>query len=272
MHKRFERDNKFNLPSMRTLWKELGEYDALVQYMECAIRGLSYKYKQQELDFRTFIKNEPANKDIHLGSIKIEDFANDVIRWYMIHPYACFDKFVHSFISDLKVFGIDISLNYSSLNPLDSLLRGMKDKHIENSVHDNKIKLANYYRLNRNFSAHHLENNKAISIYDKIDKDFIYNVYPTLKSALQGVNNLYFADYTLCTANLKNIADTLTTDAYNNIDWTKYDVLSDCGCCKKAKGYTEERALKYTSNFISGKYGIKLSDEDCEKIMNKIRE
>lgn len=91
MRNRSIRQNKFNPSSMRKLWKEMGGYDALVEYNECAVRQFVLKWeeaKASEQKYGDFIKGQSAEVGIHLGYINIEQYRQDIYRWYLIHPYG----------------------------------------------------------------------------------------------------------------------------------------------------------------------------------------
>lgn len=277
MHNRSIRNNKFNLPSMRRLWKTMGGFDALVEFNECAVRQFikAYEqYKSQQPDATDFIKNQAFEVGVNLRDIDINHYRQDLYRWYLIHPYGCIDNFINEFKEDLKLFGFDINLDFKDKSPLEKLIAGMKESGITISVEKFKLDLDTYYRRCRNLLAHKLndeERKKITPYYTKLQKDKIFNHYPSLTNALSRACMLEFDDYTLCTANLKNIADTLTTDVLSKINWETFDIES-LECAKKLRKYKQkpERITKAIRGIISSRYGIQLSDNEVIGLQNKL--
>ncbi|MBD5584690.1 MAG: hypothetical protein HDQ88_06380 [Clostridia bacterium] len=202
----------------------------MVEYNECALRQLMRKWDLSGLSdykFRKFIVGQSAEVSIKLGNIDIGSYRQDIFRWYLIHPYGCVDNFVKEFKNDLKLFGLNINLDFNDKTTLEKLIAGLQEQHVTVSVEEYKILLDRYYHRYRNLLAHKLnrgEEEKIKTLYLKIDKEKIREYYPSLTNALSQPGILTFDDYTLCTANLKNITDTLTTDIFHIIDWNKYDV------------------------------------------------
>lgn len=277
MRNRSIRKNKFNLPSMRRLWKTMGGYDALVEYNECAVRQFIKKWelhKKTNPNYAQFIKEQASEVDIHLGYIDIDTYRQDIYRWYLIHPYGCIDVFVKDFKDDLKIFGFKINLEFVNKSSLEKLISGMKEAGISITIEQWKLDLEAYYRRCRNLLAHKLdkkEEEKIKNIYAALNKEVIHDYYSTLTSALKEPCILTFDDYTLCTANLKNITDTLTTDVYSSIKWEDLDI-SKYGFTKKFRHFSQDPTRLQTAirNFFRSKYGISLPDNIIEIYKRKI--
>lgn len=264
MHNRSIRHNKFNLPSMRKLWKIMGGYDALVEYNECAVRQFINKWTEHEKearqDFSDFIKEQSGAVGINLNSFNVDEYRQDILRWYLVHPYGCIDSFVKDFKEDLKTFGFEINLDFKDKNILEKLIEGMKEARISITVENYKLDLDKYYRRCRNILAHKLDESEAEKIkklYENLRRKEILEFYPSLKNALSAPCELTFDDFTLCTANLKNITDTLTTDVFACIDWTKFKI-DDPKFIAKLKKFSQkpERIEKAIDIYIRSNYGI----------------
>lgn len=272
---------------MRNLWKTLGGYDALVEYNECAIRQLLVKWEQNKEiipDWTEFIKAQSAEVGVRLRNINVEQYRQDIYLWYLVHPYGCMDSFVKEFKEDLKAFGFDISNAINNddkardkardKNAIEKLIVGLKELRITVSVEPYKMDLDSYYRRCRNLFVHKLDNGekkKIRTLYNNLDKEKIHNFYPNQKLALSAPCEFTFDDYILCTANIKNIADTLTTDIYGSIDWNKY-VFEDCKFKAKLKNYDEkpERITGALHSYIRSRYGITLSEEEIDILKKKL--
>ena len=235
MHNRSLRKNKFNLPSMRELWWQIGKYDALVEFMECAIRQFYVKYDSQSAgsDFRNFLIEESKAVGVHLHSFSLETYQEDLVL-------------------------------------------GLKKAGVIVTVEDYKLQVDAYYRRSRNFSAHKLsedERGKIQSLFESVDRKKMLEVYPSLSQTLLGTDRFTFDDYLLCTANLKNIADTLTTDVFPAINWQNYKMQEDMPHCVKVRGFQgdEMRKLTFIQKCISTKYGVSLDLEtDCKVILDNL--
>lgn len=69
------RHSTFNLPSMRRLWQVLGEYDALVEYIEFTTRKFKTSFEsQQELSFPDFLSSEAKKENICLNNLTLENY------------------------------------------------------------------------------------------------------------------------------------------------------------------------------------------------------
>lgn len=262
---------------MRNLWDTIGGYDALVEYNECAIRQLLQKWlqnKETTPEWNDFIKRQAAEVGINLGSIDVDQYRQDIYLWYLVHPYGCIDSFVKEFKNDLKAFGFDISLDFNNKSPLEKLIEGLKESRISVSVEPYKLDLDKYYRRCRNFLAHKLgndERDEITKLYGSLDKEKIFANYPSLNSALPAPCKLTFDDYTLCTANLKNITDTLTTDVYNSIDWNKFR-FEECKLVSKLTRYKQKPQRIDTAliSYFRSNYGITLIEEELSILKNKL--
>ena len=262
---------------MRKLWKELGGYDALVEYNECAVRQFILKWEAARVSgqrYCDFIKEQSSEVGINLGYINIDQYRQDIYRWYLIHPYGYIDNFVKGFKNDLKSFGFEISIDYQNKSALERLISGLKDAGIAISVEEFKMDLDRYYHRFRNCLAHKLddkEEEKIKALYKKISKEKILQLYPTLTSALSEPGILTFDDFTLCTANLKNILDTITTDVYPTIDWAKL-IIEDKSFFKGIKHFKGNlvRQYSYIRQYIEKQYGISLTDEKLQIIYENL--
>lgn len=276
MHNRSIRKNKFNLPSMRKLWKEMGGYDALVEYNECAVKNFIRKWEEAKaagLKYSDFIRSQAAEVYINLGYINIDQYQQDIYRWYLIHPYGYIDHFIKEFKCDLKSFGFEINLDTPDKSALERLIAGLKAAGISISVEEFKLDLDKYYHRFRNLLAHKLgdkELNKIKNLFEKLPKDRILQFYPSLKEALSEPGVLTFDDYTLCTANLKNITDTITTDVYSALDWSTFEF--DNERVKKAIKHFNgnlTRQYNYIKRYIFSQYGIELAEDQLQILYEK---
>ena len=95
-------ENTFTLPCFRSLVKTLGEYDALVEYQELAIRKLLSFYDQKE-DFGDFLAREAKEQDIRLNDITLQNYKSKLSLGYLVFPNASFDDFLNGYEEELKL-------------------------------------------------------------------------------------------------------------------------------------------------------------------------
>lgn len=255
----------------------MGGYDALVEYNECAVKQFILKWEQASKTgqkYTDFIRNQSAEVGIHLGYINTAQYRQDVYRWYLIHPYGCLENTVKDLKEDLKAFSFDINLDYSDRNVLERLILGLRAEKIPISVDGFKLDLDKYYHRCRNLFAHKLgekEEEKINSLFKKIPKDKVLDFYPSLTDALSDPGILTFDDYTLCSANLKNIIDILITDVYSVIDWKKFRIeQTKCMSVFKRFEQNPARLLKYIKHYISSTYGVEITEDELQILRDRL--
>ena len=273
MDRTIVRHSTFNLPSMRRLWQVLGEYDALVEYIELTTRMFKTSFESQhELTFPEFLSSEAMKENICLNDLTLDNYETFKYKYYLILPNSSFDRFLDDFMIDFHTLfdkNIPLSRNKTKLHSIVDYLVG---DSFSISIEDFSISLYDYYRLIRNSLAHDsLKKEPEIAeIFSTLNITSVHSRYPRL-STPHDMNNLKFDDFILCTANIKSIADKLTKSLENKIDWGKFS-RSNSNLFPKLKKFrsNKTRQVSYIKNVISDIYGIRLSDTCVDNILISI--
>ena len=267
------RHSTFNLPSMRRLWQVLGEYDALVEYIELTTRMFKTSFESQhELTFPEFLSSEAMKENICLNDLTLDNYETFKYKYYLILPNSSFDRFLDDFMIDFHTLfdkNIPLSRHKTKLHSIVDYLVGDSFSIL---LEDFSISLYDYYRLIRNSLAHDSlkKEPEIVEIFSSLNIADVHSRYPRL-SAPHDMNNLTFDDFILCTANIKSIADKLTKSLENKIDWGKFSRRKS-NLFPKLKKFRSNRTrqVSYIKNVISDIYGIRLSDTCVDDILISI--
>lgn len=273
MDRTIVRHSTFNLPSMRRLWQVLGEYDALVEYIELTTRMFKTSFESQhELTFPEFLSSEAMKENICLNDLTLDNYETFKYKYYLILPNSSFDRFLDDFMIDFHTLfdkNIPLSRNKTKLHSIVDYLVGDSFSIL---LEDFSISLYDYYRLIRNSLAHDSlkKEPEIVEIFSSLNIADVHSRYPRL-SAHHDMDNLTFDDFILCTANIKSIADKLTKSLENKIDWGKFS-RRNSNLFPKLKKFRSNRTrqVSYIKNVISDIYGIRLSDTCVDDILISI--
>lgn len=273
MDRTIVRHSTFNLPSMRRLWQVLGEYDALVEYIELTTRMFKTSFESQhELTFPEFLSSEAMKENICLNDLTLDNYETFKYKYYLILPNSSFDRFLDDFMIDFHTLfdkNIPLSRNKTKLHSIVDYLVGDSFSIL---LEDFSISLYDYYRLIRNSLAHDSlkKEPEIVEIFSSLNIADVHSRYPRL-SAPHDMDNLTFDDFILCTANIKSIADKLTKSLENKIDWGKFS-RRNSNLFPKLKKFRSNRTrqVSYIKNVISDIYGIRLSDTCVDNILISI--
>lgn len=273
MDRTLVRHSTFNLPSMRRLWQVLGEYDALVEYIELTTRMFKTSFESQhELTFPEFLSSEAMKENICLNDLTLDNYETFKYKYYLILPNSSFDRFLDDFMIDFHTLfdkNIPLSRNKTKLHSIVDYLVGDSFSIL---LEDFSISLYDYYRLIRNSLAHDSlkKEPEIVEIFSSLNIADVHSRYPRL-SAPHDMDNLTFDDFILCTANIKSIADKLTKSLENKIDWGKFS-RRNSNLFPKLKKFRSNRTrqVSYIKNVISDIYGIRLSDTCVDDILISI--
>lgn len=273
MENRPARNSTFYLPCRKRLWKALGEYDALVEYMELTTRKFKTLYNSQhELSFSEFLSREARSENICLNNLTLQNYECFKCKYYLILSYSAFDRFLDDFRKDFKLlFDKDIPLSQNKTK-FQSILDFLKENFFAVQTGGFSHKLFDYYRLCRNSVAH--DSLKRITeieaVFHAIKVADVHLRYPNL-DAPNDMMNLNFDDFILCTANIKNIADELVLTLEDKMNWVDFSKRNS-NLFPKLKRFRSntKRQSSYIRNVISDIYGIRLSDACVDDILTSI--
>ena len=263
------RKTTFSIPSYRNLKKSLGEYDALVEFLECSCRAFLKNHENSGLNFNEYLAEESAEYGIYLIDLSLENYRHVINSSYLLFPYASFDEFISSYINEVCfLIKKDFEFVYKKdASRFERLIISLNDIGINPEIPQIQIDLFNYYRLIRNSVAHKGVNNLT-SIYKRIDLNEIKSMYPTL-TGLQEEGITDFDDFILCTANIKDIANILTIALEKHINWVDIMRQND-DIFPKHKKYNLKRKKTYIINCLRIRYGVILNDSTYVEILGSL--
>lgn len=280
MHNKSIRGTSFTLPSVKKLKKQLGEMDAFTQYIEVALRYIEKGYHEGEISYNQYIKATAAGLGVHLNNLDIENYKQKIILRHLIIPRAFLESFVEDLQEDIRGMGYPmfdigkkapVGMPNTELNRLVNHIN--TDLHITVNLTGFQKDLFDYYRTLRNAVAHSsIDSTKIEDAYTALDLDAIHDFYPTL-SAPNKIEDLTFDDFTLCTANIKNIADIIVCSLEGAMRWDSPEVSANpcfVNVKQKAKVKSKERMLGYIRHCALMTWNISPSDADCEKIYSSL--
>lgn len=269
------RKTTFNIPSNRKLWDTLGEFDALMQYVEAACISYEEKHKESGLSLEDFLELEKSKMSHPITSLAFDNPRGKLHDLYLIYPHSCLDTFIDELIDDMRELGfVDFKLSdTNNVSRLERLKTTLERLDIRPDLYDFSMPIYTYYRYVRNSLNHNGGNEntdvkmqnafKELSkMKDDIDARFNY------LDSLTACNSLNFGDYVLCTANIKNIADLMVVAIEKKVDWNNFYLsVKKYPTIKKINGYKHDRQVKFIQNIILNIFSIKLPEEVCSKIL-----
>lgn len=261
MKRREYRGTSFNLPCNRQLWKTLGEFDALMQYIECAIISFEEKQEESELTFQEFLKSQADKMSHPISSLSFSEPRQTSHNMFLVYPYSCLDTYIDGIVQNMRELGFgDFSLaDTKGVSRLENLRTAFIRAGAKPGLDNYNMPIYKYYRLLRNRLSHdvsgvrdvEIENayKNVIKIKPEIDKRF------KNPDALKEMGILDFSDYILCTANIKNICDKLVISIEPLIKWESYTIKKEyCKEIKRIKGLNEQRQLRYVRNYVASRF------------------
>lgn len=275
MKRREYRGTSFNLPCNRQLWKSLGEFDALMQYVECAIISFEEKQKESKLSFQEFLKSQADKMSHPISNLSFSDPRQMSHKMYLIFPHSCLDTFIDGVVQNMRELSFsEFSLaDTKGVSRLENLKTALIRIGAQPDLDDYNMPIYKYYRLLRNKLSHDVLNVRDVEIenaYKNVikHKQEIDERFKNPK-ALNEVGIIDFSDYILCTANIKNICDKLIISIESIIDWKNYTIRKEyCKEVKRIKGLNELRQLRYIRNYIASRFSKYPPADACGYILS----
>lgn len=260
------RKTTFNLPSNRHLWKTLGEFDALMQYLECACISFDKKQKDSGLSFNDFLKSQSDFMTHPITSLAFDNPIEEIHNIYLVYPHTCLDVFVGNCIADIKCLRIPKyePVHTNGVSKLENLITSIKRIGAKPDFEDFSLPIYNYYRYIRNCINHadYTKDKKVKDSYNKVEplREEIHKRFKNGES-LKECGALNFDDYILCTANIKNICDKIAISVESIIDWNNFFVENDKNMVNQLKIYKNEKRISHMRHYIQTMYGVAPSDK-----------
>jgi hypothetical protein len=204
---------KFSFKSFRNLKKGLGEFDAVVECNELAIREF-LKNLNKSPNQDTYIQELSENHNVRVDTVLVKLFAPRIRQFYIMSVMQKSEQFFDEFKTEYKSYGNTWINKIDGETEFDNLLKnvfGTKAKGIT-EIGEEVYNGFEYYRLVRNRFAHSEEKNdkKLNGYYEKAEKyKTFYNINFHCVAVPNGYKKINFDDFLLFTNIIKNIGYTL---------------------------------------------------------------
>ena len=146
----------FSFPSMRRLYRYLGETDALVELTELSTRSFIASAKQSG-DVGTFVVNQSQQHGIRVNLAEVDSLSRHLGRSYIVTVYQSAERFLHEFRREHRaLYANEWTGDGDDVDPLTVALRNVAPSEDEavKRVGADLISLFQYYRILRNWVVH----------------------------------------------------------------------------------------------------------------------
>ena len=265
---------KFSYGCYRKLKKTLGEFDAVVECNEIAIREFLEHAKKD--DAKKYIQQLSKKHKVRIDEIDFWKLSSRIRQYYIVSVYQQSEQYFDNFKEEWKRYnkGIKWDDKRDGETKLQYILR-----NTSLVLPSDLIDIYNYYRLIRNYMSH--TERDLLSIRNGLKKikqnpnDFLNDLHLTkLPNSLENIN---YDDFILSTNIVKHIAYLLSTSSKPNnaiiaeilFEKSKENNGRTYKGLKKLKNdiVRYEKALK---SFISVSFG-RFSTNDSTDVMNRLK-
>ncbi|MCB0521351.1 MAG: hypothetical protein H6577_24165 [Lewinellaceae bacterium] len=210
---------KFTFKSFRILKKRLGEFDAVVECNEIAIREFTEQVKNSN-DLKKYIQDLSLKHKVRVNEVDLLKFSSRIRQFYILSVTQQGEQFLEEFETEFKEYfpAKDWQPRNSSETLLENILinvYGNKIIGIQN-ITEGVFEGYEYYRLIRNRVAHS-ENYNIAKIKNKHQEAIRHLIDLQTKYHLNGGLNEYtkidYSDFLLITNIIKNIGYVLCQSA-----------------------------------------------------------
>lgn len=283
MRKASDKINNFHLKCNKILDKELGQFDALVQFQEVALLDMLESQASSGKSKDEYVKDRASHHNIPLMHVPFSRFQSSIHQAYLIYPFACLDHFLKDWVREMYFFlgkpefieskriGFYIETPKGD-SYLHSLLKALKQNGIDIKIPELYINVYDYYRLSRNAIAHSSKDTDVIKVaYDKIDITAALKLVPSWPNAFKESGVYELDDLVVYAAFVKRIADDLSHLIYPHLDWTKCHVEYDeewMAQVKKTKAKKDR--MKTLQGYVKFRYGEQIPENQITKVMNNL--
>ncbi|AZA88053.1 hypothetical protein EG349_15205 [Chryseobacterium shandongense] len=260
----------FRLECVSNLYKNLGRFDAIVEFTELAVVNF-IKQAESSGDFSKFIEQQSDSLHIKVNSVDESIYRSRISQSYILSVYQNAELFLHKFKEECNnLKNTDWKLDNSSDNLLVKTIRKIIPiNQGKERIGEFRLEIFDYYRVIRNKYSHEIiQDTKVEKAYINIKKyeDEIKENYPKF-SAPNEFDNICFDDFLLFSTVLKDIANTLSDIIKpTNEELKNYYLRNDF---YKELNQNLERKENALVGHITSKFGIE--KEEAKKIISSLR-
>lgn len=252
------------------LKKILGEYDAVNEFVELAIRDFKKTYSTMESQ-TDFLKNKSLEHNLYITSYDSNLFYKKISLNYIVSVHQCFETFLKEINDVGKKLG---NYNWKYKKDDESWLICVVNNVLSVEEKEKNIYLieaCEYYRLVRNVAVH--------DFFEKKDPELMYKKLighiPELKleyiklNAPNEVSNIEFDDFIL----FSRVVQDLAKEIHNYFRYDPDKILDNVKLSNLKKFKNNENRLKKSiESLLNSKYHLDKDtfDKCSNKIYNKI--
>lgn len=263
---------KFTFDSYRRFKKVLGEFDAVLECTELAIREFNSIYSKAES------KSEFIDKmsSKHSVNVNVHDYRKMELRvstLYIVSVHREFEIFLQEFKDEFQNYHKETWIRKSDGETiLDNIIANVSNICGLNFIDEQVLRICNYYRLLRNRMAHGNKDIKAIKkLYEQVS---LYKVKITdkfnLEKGLNDFENLCYDDFVLFTNIVKYIAFDLSYNGKPSIDYISSEIAKKHSKSLNKVKDREERFTNVLRNIYITHYG-RISTVDFEILHKNVK-
>lgn len=209
MHDRDSDITKFSYPSYRKLKKTLGEFDAVVECNEIAIKEFiehASRYKINE-----YIQQLSKKHKLKVDEVNFLKFSTRIRQYYIASVFQQSEQFLKDFKIEYKKYFPE--KKWLEPNDGETKLQNTLN-NISLTITKDILDIYEYYRLVRNYMSHtDRDSGELKKIHTSIcsnNNEFINNVNLNIPNLLEKIN---FSDFLIITNVVKHIAFVISSHA-----------------------------------------------------------
>ncbi len=263
---------KFSYKAYRKLKKSLGEFDAVVECNEIAIREFIEQVEKKGI--QPYIQELSKKHKVKVDDVDFIKFTSRIRQYYIASVAQQFEQFLEDFKGEWEEYFFDVQWKNRNDGEakLDNCLKNIQFTNTPIEF-DNHIKYYEYYRHVRNYMAHtDRDINKLDSAFKKIEQLFITNL-----SSPKSLENIDFEDFHVLTNVVKHIAFVICSKSKPD-NQRIAEILFGLSKENKARAYKGLKKLKADNvryekalkSFAVTHFG-RFSTNDADDIVNKLK-
>lgn len=264
---------KFSFFAYRKLKKTLGEFDAVVECNEIAIKEFIEQAPRENL--QKYIQQLSSKHKVKVDEVNFLKFSSRIRQYYVSSVSQQSEQFLKDFRTEWQEYfpeKIWVEPGKGETKFLNTL------KNISLTLPSDLIDIYEYYRIVRNYMSHTDRDVEELKIrYEKIQKnknEFLSDLH--LSDLPNPLNDIDFSDFLILTNIVKHIAYLISTSSKPDNDRIA-KILFDKSKANNGKTFKGLKKLKNDKvrlenalkNYITTSFG-RLSNNDINSIYRKL--
>jgi len=199
----------FRFNSVSNLYKNLGRFDAIVEFIEISIRDFIYQAEETG-DFDGFLQIKSKQHNISVHSVDKSVYRARISHSYILSVYQTSELFLHQFREEhMDFYNIVWTLDDTGDDLLIKTIRKISSINSAiSNIGEHRLSLFKYYRTIRNKYSHDMIRDNRVDKQFQILNQFLPQIqldYVGL-AAPNEYDKISFDDFILFTRTIKDIA------------------------------------------------------------------